>query len=334
MAQNTELSAILAKLSGNGLRYFPATLGDDAAFQLTGVSQRSYSTIYFFDLMGERNILDPKPSIAVKVYRDQVLAMNTPELQYRSLTSLWPKFRDDAELGLPQPLDYFSDLPALVMERVKGNSLQALFSKINILPSHRRTLASACMRTGRWLAKLHHATSLAPGKLDVKQKLADAKDNLVKLESMGFASELCGKSVQRLDLLAGQLSVEETPMALVHGDFTVDNIVVDGERIVALDLTGRDHNAIEHDLATFLNSLRLLRLTMPLSQSLLNRCSDAFLYGYFGFHSVSPPALHFLRVAGLLSTILEIAERRWGRVWTRIWAQRFFTRELGGLVRS
>jgi tRNA A-37 threonylcarbamoyl transferase component Bud32 len=202
--------------------------------------------------------------------------METAELQYRALVSLWPQFGNAANFSLPQPLDYFSDLPALVMERVKGASLQQLFGKIVVMPSRRRSLVSTCERTGRWLSHLHVATSIVPGKLNVEEKLVHATANLAKLESMGFSSELCRQCADFLNRQADRVALAETKMALVHGDFTVDNVMVDGDRIVALDLTGRDHNAIEHDLATFLNSLRLLRMTMPTPRALLDRCGDAF----------------------------------------------------------
>jgi len=336
MIENAELNTIFSRLSGKAPQYFPAEADSDSSFQLSGLSQRNYSTIYFFDLTGNRSIPPFRPAIAVKIFHERTSGVETAALQYRSLASLWPRFRGggNSNIGLPQPLDYFSDLPALVMERVRGSSLQALFSKMNILPSQRRQLTSACARTGQWLRELHRVTSVGQGRLVVEEKLAHASANLARLETMGFSPELCRRSADFLKRQADQLSIAESHLALVHGDFTVDNVMVDGDRIVALDLTGRDHNAIEHDLATFLNSLRLLRLTMPVSRALLSRCSHSFLAGYFGVNHSPSPALNFLRVAGLISTALEIAGRRWDRLWTRLWVRRFFNQELGGLVRS
>jgi hypothetical protein len=48
MTENGELSTVLTKLEGKAAQYFPAEVGGDSTFQLTGVSARSYSTIYFF----------------------------------------------------------------------------------------------------------------------------------------------------------------------------------------------------------------------------------------------------------------------------------------------
>ena len=334
MTENGELSALLAKLEGKAAHYFPAEVGSDSTFELTGVSARSYSTIYFFQLAGTRKVTASRPAIAVKVFREKSQGMETAELQYRALVSLSPQFGNGANFSLPQPLDYFSDLPALVMERVRGTTLQQLFGKIIVMPSRRRNLTLACERTGRWLSQLHAVTSIVPGKLNVEEKLVHATTNLAKLGSMGFSSELRRQCADLLDWQADQLAPAESKMALVHGDFTVDNVMVDGDRIVALDLTGRDYNAIEHDLATFLNSLRLLRLTMPVPRALLNRCGEAFLVGYFGVDGARSPALQFLQITGLISAALEIADRRWDRFWTRLWVRRFFSRELGGLVRS
>jgi Ser/Thr protein kinase RdoA (MazF antagonist) len=99
-------------------------------------------------------------------------------------------------------------------------------------------------------------------------------------------------------------------MSRVHGDFTIDNLLLDADRIAGLDMWAVDTNAIYHDMATFLNSLILLRLTRPMSWAVLSQLRSAFLRGYFGSDPWDDQALTFLQRIGFVDVTLSIRRRR------------------------
>ena len=88
--------------------------------------------------------------------------------------------------------------------------------------------------------------------------------------------------------------------------------------------------AIEHDLASFLNSLLLVSLARPVPGPSLRRLRRAFLDGYGGADRYAESALTFLQAFGLPCVVLEILGRRRSRV-ARWWLERFLSRSLAAL---
>ena len=334
IAHNNTMEEIRSRVSNNIESYFPGPFKSGFAVQLISVQQRSYSTICFFNVCAGDPDNGPLPGIAVKIFSHQFGGAELADLQFTSMKSVWPSMAQTARFAIPRPLELFHDLSAMAMERVGGDSIQRQFRRNLFAPLKWPALVCACLNAGEWLRYFHTATQESQGQLDVTAKKAAAGLAISKLQGRGFP----GKSVHSievfLDTSAQELSQIDLPAALVHGDFTVDNVIAEGTRITALDLSGRDRNAIYHDLATFLNSLWLMRLSMPLPDALLNRCARAFLKGYFGDERCCHLALNFLRVTGLVSSALEIISRRQDQPIAQFWVRRFLNHQLGGIVRS
>jgi Ser/Thr protein kinase RdoA (MazF antagonist) len=153
-----------------------------------------------------------------------------------------------------------------------------------------------------------------------------------QLVKHGFAMATCKYLEEKIEILARNLSDQIEQRSLVHGDFTVDNALVDGDVTTVLDVEGRYQNLIYHDMASFLNSVALVGLGMPVRQSALRLCSDAFLFGYLGDRKCNNAALWFLRVSGLVSVALEVLGRYAGQPLVRIWLQRGFGRLFDNLA--
>ncbi len=322
MSNWPELDEIQGRLSSKIGTYFPEVTGGTPTFQLTRVNRRTYSTICFFHLAVDTMSEAEPPGVAVKCYRKQGGGADLANSQYSSLLSIWPVFGNGGPLSVPRPLDFFPDLPALVMERVEGEPLQKMIRKYYFSIKRRPALARACRSSGEWLRRFHHATREASGRLDVEAKQDQAMVNVLTLESQGFTAGLCRQMETFLVWRAKDVIGTDMEMALIHGDFTVDNVLLDGNKIIVLDLHGKDCNAIYHDLATFLNSLELMRLCWPLWGSFIDLCAKSFLAGYFGKTSYSANALLYLRLTGFVSVALEILERRWSQPLARFWIRR------------
>ena len=307
--QNTDVDKIKARLGPKLDQYFPECGKNLPTLHLATVSHRSYSDLYLFRT--SLNGGGGSRGLAVKVFLPASGGQDAARLQFAALNSVWPAFRTSKTMTIPQPLDYFPELSAIVTERVQGRPLQQLFKTVALMPEQKAGLARLTEQSGQWLRKFHAATSLPPGRLHLDGKLESLRANLDLLQTFGFSVDLCRQVATCLNSLAKDIRNLELGMASVHGDFTVDNVLFDGKRIITIDLGGRDRNAVYHDIATFLNSLALIGLTWPLRRrSLVERCSRGFLWGYFGAADFSRSAVSFLRLAGLVSVVLEILERR------------------------
>ncbi len=87
-------------------------------------------------------------------------------------------------------------------------------------------------------------------------------------------------------------------------------MLLDGPRVTVLDLLAAHRSAVHHDIASFLNSLTLIRLTRPMPSAALRRLRRAFLGDYFGEEEPDATATAFLEGSGLIAAGLEIVGRR------------------------
>lgn len=269
--------------------------------------------------------------LAVKVYVDAGQLLFARQ-QYDTLNLLWNDFSKSLYLKIPRPLDFFGDLPAIVMEEVGGCSVQELVKWASWLHWTHQKAVVACRYCGEWLRHFHSVTRVGRGPLDAREKHQSFQSGMAQLVKHGFAMATCKYLEEKIEILARNLSDQIEQRSLVHGDFTVDNALVDGDVTTVLDVEGRYQNLIYHDMASFLNSVALVGLGMPVRQSALRLCSDAFLFGYLGDRKCNNAALWFLRVSGLVSVALEVLGRYAGQPLARIWLQRGFGRLFDNLA--
>jgi Ser/Thr protein kinase RdoA (MazF antagonist) len=218
------------------------------------------------------------------------------------------------------------------MEEVSGQPARTLFTPALWLPGRARAAVRACRRSGVWLRHFHTATQVSARSLDVDAKLANVPQALAGLEQYGFSRRLCAAVAAALSAAGKTLRERLLESAAVHGDFTVNNVLLDRDRVVVLDVGGRHRNAIYHDLASFLNSIRLVSLSQPVPGAVTRACERAFLEGYFGGARPDAIPMWFLRVFRLMFVTLEILGRRGHRLATRLWVRAFVTRLLRSLL--
>ncbi len=320
---------LLPRLAG----YFGERGGTTPALVLTQVREAAYSRLYVFRLSSPDGVTAAR-GLAVKVFTGQAASPEIAKEQFTILRAVWPAFAESLHFGIPRPLDLLADIPALVMEEVSGRPAPELFTPALWLPGRASAALDVCRRSGAWLRHFHAVTRVSSGPLDVEAKLASVPHTLARLEQYGFSRRL-GDTVKAGLSSVGEMLLEwPLESACVHGDFTVNNVLLDRHRVVVLDVGGRYRNVIYHDLASFLNSIRLVALSRPVPRAATSACEEAFLEGYFGEACPDAAPLWFLRVFGLASVALEILGRRGRRAIPRVWVRVFVTRLLGSLLKE
>ncbi|MGH7278315.1 MAG: phosphotransferase family protein [Candidatus Rokuibacteriota bacterium] len=300
--------------------YFPG-LGDAAVVRIITERHRPYSEIFRVVVEDGRTSAH---ELVIKVAR-------RADLQYRALTAVWPGFAGHPTLTVPRPLDYLAEGPALVMEAVRG---EPLLARLPIVLWHRRAVARAendCRRAGQWLRFYHQQAESAGVGFNASAKWRLLLQAFAELEAAGIDRGLLRHVVERLQSLLDGMDLQSRPVARLHGEFTVDNVLVDGEHVAGIDVWGGMVNTVDHDIASYLNSLLLLPLTRPVSARVVERLRLAFLRGYHGRDLPDEPATTLLQAIGLADVGLEILTRR--RAWlVRAWVRRSVSAALGTLV--
>jgi hypothetical protein len=230
--------------------------------------------------------------------------------QYDTLRLLWPSFEKSSYYQIPKPLDFFPEFPAMVMEEVSGCTVQeSLRALLWPLVSEDKVLL-LCSECGKWLRFFHDVTRIKPGVLDTGDKLSCLEAALIKLRGQVLTDKLFANLSMAIEAIRGQVSEREEERALVHGDFSTDNVLVAGIGATAIDIEGRYKNVIYHDLASFLNSIDLIALGLPFRRFRYRHCRESFLAGYFGGRTYNRKILWFLRISGLVAVASEVLGRR------------------------
>jgi hypothetical protein len=280
--------------------YWPGIQGPVTA-RISRASHHAYSHVYWIVVEGGGGGIR---KVVAKVFPEA-------EVQFRGMRAVWPAFRDQTHWTIPEPFD-LGPGPAIVMEAVSGKTIQSRMPWVfwrAVAPAHVR---QDSRRAGQWLRFYH---DLGDGgerrSIDVATKLREARESLTGLAESAFPSASCRRIEAALDQLAERVEGRTWPVSHVHGEFTIDNVLIDDDRrVVVLDLWGKHRGIVHLDVSSFLNSLELIRLTRPtLRRSILRGIRREFLQGYFGGTVYDSSAVVFLQAAGLVDVAAEIGSR-------------------------
>jgi hypothetical protein len=316
---NPQLQLILEQVRGRAAAYFP-DLGKEVDIRVVGARRRPYSEIFHIALGNGRQ---SKHQLVIKVFPKA-------PAQFRHLQAIWPHFADHASWKVPRPLDCFDTGPALVLEAVPGDPVDRRLPQVLWRGQRLREAEADCRRAGQWLRFYHDVGGREEVRVfDVRDKWNGLEESLQGLRVLGFSPGVCSSLLDVLRPLLKRLGSRPWVVSHVHGGFLADNVLIHHGTVTALDCSVIARNLIEHDIASFLNSLSGLRLTRPVPWSAVRRLEDVFLEGYFGEGGHDEATLTFLRGTGLADTALEILGRRPSHI-ARMWVQHFFA----GTVRT
>lgn len=290
------------------------------------ISVRDNSVVYRARMGG-----GVRPDAAVKCCRqpdtggcDAVLARR----QFDALGRVDAAFRQrDHRFRAPAPLFFSARFGAYGMAWIDGESLTARMAREGGLES----LAPAFERVGAWMAAFHCAGRAQAGTPDIAGKIA----HLAAMQRQPVAHPLFQRSLR---LLADCRAVEATMLLQIswlHGDCKTDNFLLARDATYGIDIGLAHQNAIEHDLAQFLNNVDLLALRWRFRhlRADATALNDAFMRGYrANGPAVSQSFLHWVRLwSALTFWHTSIAERR--PAWPARWLlNRMFSTLVRGLV--
>jgi tRNA A-37 threonylcarbamoyl transferase component Bud32 len=241
-----------------------------------------------------------KPSVEITIehknvnlqpLRSRVFAkrQRDPKLSFERLQQLYDFFVDaDIDLRVPRPYCYDLESKFLFMEMVEGTSLRRL-TFWNVLktpwPVFCR-MVDLHFAMGRWLGNYHRVMGTGEHVL-----LSRIIENVsVQLEKSSYLT------VQQIPYFMGHLediinafgNSIEIPLASVHGDFAMRNILATNDsNFFILDWDAMADGSLSkpspawYDVAVFLlRTTSLVRFSPLVSRSRLNALQSAFLRGY------------------------------------------------------
>jgi hypothetical protein len=172
--------------------------------------------------------------------------------QFEALRRAAVAMRQNTSYSVPHPYRFDRERALLAVEWIPGETMTASIGSWKCDATGARLLLA---RAGQWLRLFHLAHPLPDGRLDVEEKLRNlsAYDGCALARESVFARGLAG--LRHSAPAAAAIDVERS---WVHGDFKTDNLIVNGERIVGIDVQIRHENTVVYDIAPFMNHLELL----------------------------------------------------------------------------
>ncbi len=205
----------------------------------------------------------------------------------RELTSarlLASTFAGEAGLSVAEVVAFYPDVPALVWAEVEGATLGTMAARLaRGIPSARRLvqLETACRDAGRWLRVLQAATPVEGQQLSLNEMLEYVDVRLKRICELGPGSlgAEWREAVRRL-FTEARLTPDDLRLAAVHGDFSLSNIMYDGNRVVAIDLGRFGIGSIYYDVSRLYHQLGLLLHKPWFLPATIARLRRALLAGY------------------------------------------------------
>ncbi len=303
--------------------------------------ERPYSALRFLRFRlpeGERLVALKTPRLPLSPQKRPIFARD-----YEVPVRLAPVFRSHAGLGVPAPVAYFEDISVVVQNAVPGESLSHRINRYGRLrPARERLdeLKDQCAGAGRWLRILHDSFPDDAAPLSIEKLRHDVKCRLEVVSAAdptNLDSSCCERVLRAFDAAADAVGGTDLKTTLVHGDFTLGNILVDGARVTVLDFSRTSNGSPFQDLARFHHQLRLFLAKFIYRQDVVAELALAFRKGYRCEGWEETPLFRIFTLRHILTHWKGRVSSRGGslreRLYTRL-VRRWHRREVDRLLRG
>jgi Phosphotransferase enzyme family len=301
------MEQIVSELRQSGAAYYPEHV---ELRNVRVVGHTPKTDHYIYDIVVD--FADGSERLAAKVYRatksGPQAAKASAFAEYNNLSKVYEVFHKKKLTGVPRPVGNFTELGAVVAEKLGGVPFQSIIMKAALLPGYadHGTLKAAAMATGEWLRKFHKATADMPEPFDSQALLAD----LEKLCNNCKGSGLDDAAVKTI--IGGARSIlskakKVLPSSAVLNDFCPLNVVVSENGVGFCDFarTSPRGNSFE-DVALFLASVEALEKYPFCNRAITGEVQEAFVEAY----GASPSEQAMLRVLKMKALLSMFAQGR------------------------
>lgn len=208
--------------------------------------------------------------------------------EFTNLRAMSERLASSEYLHVPRPLDYWDDVNALVTEHRPGTRFSARILSARpwfITRRGRARLMHTSKQCGEWLRVYHEVTARGDGPAIDDHFLARIRRDIDRIPVRGSFAELRRPIEEAAAVMRDTLSQRRVPVSVRHGDFSPDNVHLDGDGICVFDLSHHAPAPVYDDITFFLVTLdtmnpypRYLAFDRRVAQAL----RAPFMDGYFG----------------------------------------------------
>lgn len=243
-------------------------------------------------LVEYRGRRDPRHIIVKSITKSSSAehAAGVAQWEFAAIARLHDQLSGELRDSVPQPLLWLPGTPAFAMSKLGGIPFGTLLkqqaSRVSI--GGHQALIAAATRIGFWLKHFHEATAQPPCEFDPGPFLFDLELQIKRSIGNGWPADRAERVLSRTRVAAREAEGRLVPLAARQGDFRVENILLDGERVHVVDFENfAETDAIYEDVCALLSYLTLLSGSPLYAANRVDAAAHAFASAY-GAHLHDP----------------------------------------------
>ncbi len=299
------MEQIVSELKRAGGEHYP---GHGELRNVRVVGHTPKNDHYIYDIVID--FADSSERLAAKVYRASKCgpqgARGMARLEAENLRHVHTVFQKKRLNGVPRPVGDFTDLGAVVAEKLSGLPLQSIIMKAALLPGYadRGILDAAAHQTGAWLRSFHRATSDMPEPFDGSALLKDLEQLCVSCRGEGLDDAAIRTIMSGTRAILAR-SRKTVPSSAVLNDFTPLNVVVTEQGIGFSDFAKmKSRGSSYQDVAMFLACVEALEKYPFCNRAITGQVQQEFLQAY-GVTASEQAILRVLKMKALLGMFAQ-----------------------------
>ncbi len=301
----TVMEQIVSELKQTGTSYYPAE-GELRAVRVVGHTPKNDH--YIYDIV--MDFAHASERLAAKVYRASKCgpqgARGMAKVEANNLAQVYSVFQKRRLTGVPRPIGDFTELGAVVSEKMTGLPLQSIIMKAALLPGYadRGILTEAARQTGSWLKSFHRATADMPEPFEPTGLLKDLETLCANCRGEGLDDAAVQTIISGTKAILAR-SKKTLPSSAVLCDFSPLNVIVSEKGIGFCDFAKmKPRGNSYHDVAMFLACVEALEKYPFCNRSITAEVQEEFLQAY-GVTQTEQAILRVLKMKALLSMFAQ-----------------------------
>jgi Ser/Thr protein kinase RdoA (MazF antagonist) len=233
-------------------------------------------------------------------------ARSLAKVEANNLAEVFAVFQKRRLTGVPRPIGDFSELGAVVSEKMTGLPLQSIIMKAALLPGYadRGILTEAARQTGAWLKSFHRATADMPEPFEPSGLLKDLEALCHNCRGEGLDDGAVQTIISGTKAILAR-SKKTLPSSAVLCDFTPLNVIVSEKGIGFCDFAKmKPRGSSYHDVAMFLACVEALEKYPFCNRAITAEVQDEFLQAY-GVTQTEQAILRVLKMKALLAMFAQ-----------------------------